>query len=390
MFIAGQTHLNFSSGKGRSFVGKGVMASFFEHFASLPDPRVERTRLHKLSDILFITMAAVLSGCDDWNEIELYGETKEEWLRNYLELPSGIPSHDTFNRVFSLLDPEALRQCFLCWVQEVASLTKGEVVSIDGKWLCSSGEDGKRSLIHLVSAWSEANQMMLAQVKVEEKTNEITAIPTLLKVLELNGCIVTLDAMGCQKEVAGAIVEKGADYILAAKGNQGFLLDDIREAFSEQQPSSENITTEVGHGRIEKRTCRVIEDTEWICRKQEWKGLCSLIEITSERTHKLSGERQSEVRYYISSLSADASAFNRYIRSHWGIENSLHWTLDVVFHEDESQKRAGHAAENFALITRIALNLLKADKQSKISMKNKRHKAGWDNNYISQLLTQKN
>jgi predicted transposase YbfD/YdcC len=365
------------------------MSSFFEHFASLPDPRVERTRLHKLSDILFITLAAVLSGCDDWNEIELYGKTKEEWLREYLELPSGIPSHDTFNRVFSLLDAEALRACFLSWVEEVACLTKGEVVSIDGKRLCSSGEDGKRSLIHLVSAWSEANQLMLAAVKVKEKTNEITAIPTLLSVLELKGCIVTLDAIGCQREIAEAIVEKGADYILAVKGNQGFLLDDSKEAFAEQKPSSENMTTEVGHGRIEKRTCRVIEDPAWICRKEEWKGLQSLVEITSERTNKTSGEKQAEVRYYISSLSADAASFNRYVRSHWGIENSLHWTLDVVFHEDQSQKRAGHAAENFALITRIALNLLKADNQSRLSMKNKRHKAAWDNNYIIQLLTQK-
>ncbi len=367
------------------------MSSFFAHFASLPDPRVERTRLHKLSDILFITMAAVLSGCDDWNEIELYGESKQEWLSRYLELPNGIPSHDTFNRVFSLLDAEALRQCFLSWVEEVACLTKGEVVSIDGKRLCSSGEEGKRCFIHLLSAWSEANQMMLAEMKVEEKSNEITAIPSLLNVLELKGCIVTLDAMGCQREIAEAIVEKGADYILAVKGNQAFLLDDIKEAFVEQKPTSEHSTTELGHGRIEKRTCRVIQDTEWVCRKQQWKGLQSLIEITSERTSKATGQQGREVRYYISSLLADAASFNRYIRSHWGIENHLHWTLDVVFHEDQSQKRAGHAAENFALITRIALNLLKADKSTKLSMKNKRHKAAWVNDYIIQLLTsQKN
>lgn len=366
------------------------MSSFFEHFGSLADPRVERTRLHKLSDILFITMAAVLSGCDDWNEIELYAEMKEEWLRKYLELPGGIPSHDTFNRVFSLLDPEALRLCFLSWVESVARLTEGEVVSIDGKRLCGSGEDGKRSLIHLVSAWSGANQMVLAQVKVEEKSNEITAIPTLLDVLELKSCIVTIDAMGCQKEIAERITAKGADYILAVKGNQGFLLDDIKEAFTQDSPSSKDVQTELGHGRIEKRSCRVLQNTEWICRRQEWKNLTSLIEITSERTNKATGEQQKEVRYYISSLPADAASFNRHIRSHWGIENSLHWTLDVVFHEDQSQKRAGHAAENFALITRIALNVLKADKQSKISMKNKRHKAGWDNNYIIQLLTQIN
>jgi predicted transposase YbfD/YdcC len=212
----------------------------------------------------------------------------------------------------------------------------------------------------------------------------------LLNVLELKGCIVTLDAMGCQREIAERIIDKGADYILAVKGNQGFLQDDIKEAFAQDESASETVQTEVGHGRIEKRTCRVLHDAEWICRRNEWKNLQSLIEITSERTHKASGEKQSEVRYYISSLSADAASFNRHVRSHWGIENHLHWTLDVVFHEDQSHKRAGHAAENFALITRIVLNVLKTDKTTKISMKNKRHKAGWDNNYIIQLLTQKN
>lgn len=364
------------------------MSSFFEHFETLPDPRIERTRRHNLSDILFITIAAVLSGCDDWNEIELYGETKEPWLRKYLELAGGIPSHDTFNRVFSLLEPDALRECFLSWIEQVARLTGGEVVSIDGKRLCGSGEDGKRSIIHMVSAWSSANSLVLAQVKVDDKSNEITAIPTLLKVLELKGCIVTLDAMGCQKEIAEGIINKGADYILAVKGNQGFLLDDIKDAFSESKKIESHTDLSQGHGRIEKRTCRVIKDTDWICRKEQWKGLKTLIEIRAERTIKATGEkRKEEVRYYISSLASDALSFNQLIRTHWGIENHLHWTLDVVFHEDQSQKRAGHAAENFALINRIALNLLKADKQSKISMKNKRHKAGWDNDYLIHLLT---
>ncbi len=369
---------------GKSF----FMCSFFEHFADLPDPRLERTKQHKLSDILFITIAAVLSGCDDWNAIELYGETKEEWLRKYLELPNGIPSHDTFNRLFAALDSTALRECFLSWVQSVVSVTEGEVVSIDGKRLCASGEQGKRSLIHLVSAWSEANHMVLAQYKVEDKSNEITAIPTLLDVLELKSCIVTIDAMGCQKEIASSIIDKEADYILAVKGNQPFLLDDIKEAFTENPSTSEDVQVGVGHGRIERRTCRVLHDTDWICKAKEWKELKSLIEITAERTHKTSGEQQKEVRYYISSLKADAASFNNYIRSHWGIENHLHWTLDVVFSEDESRKRAGHAAENFALITRIALNLLKNDGSTKVSMKSKRHKAGWDNEYVIHLLTQ--
>lgn len=363
------------------------MSSFFEHFADLPDPRIERTKQHKLLDILFITVAAVLSGCDDWNAIELYGEAKEEWLRRYLELPHGIPSHDTFNRVFAALDAAALQTCFLHWVQAVASLTAGEVVSIDGKRLCASGEDGKRSIVHLVSAWSEANALVLAQVKVEAKSNEITAIPTLLDILDLKGCIVTLDAMGCQKEIAQAIIDRQAHYILAVKANQAFLLDDIREAFAHCPVASEDLLIGVGHGRLERRTCRVLHDTDWICKQQEWKGLQSLIEITAERTHKSTGEQQKQTRYYISSLAAGAACFNECIRSHWGIENHLHWTLDVVFSEDESRKRAGHAAENFALVTRMALNLLKKDKQTKLSMKNKRHKAAWNNDYVIHLLT---
>lgn len=242
----------------------------------------------------------------------------------------------------------------------------------------------------MVSAWSEANALVLAQVKVKDKSNEITAIPTLLDVLDTKGCIVTIDAMGCQKEIAQDIIRRQAHYILAVKANQAFLLDDIREAFAHCPAASEELRLGVGHGRVERRTCRVLHDTTWICKQEEWKDLKSLIEITAERTHKNTGERQKQIRYYISSLAADAACFNDCIRSHWGIENHLHWTLDVVFSEDESRKRAGHAAENFALITRLALNLLKADKCPTISMKNKRHKAGWDNNYIVHLLTHKN
>ncbi|MBD0287644.1 MAG: ISAs1 family transposase [Flavisolibacter sp.] len=363
------------------------MPSFFEHFGSLPDPRFDRTKLHKLSDILFITIAVVLSGCDDWNEIELYGETKEEWLRKYLELPNGIPSHDTFNRVFAALDPFALQACFLSWVEAVAELSKGTQVSIDDKRLCASGQDGKRSIIHVVSAWSEANHMVLAQVKVGDKSNVITAIPAPLDLLDLKGCIVTIDAMGCQREIASSIVDKEADHILAVKANQEFLLDDIKEAFTKNKMMESDTEMNMGHGRIERRICRVLQDTEWVCKAEEWKGLKTLIEISAERTGKSTGEWQKETRYYISSLAADAASFNQYIRGHWGIENHLHWTLDVVFSEDRSQKRAGNAAQNFALVNRIALNLLNNDKTTKASMKNKRHKAGWDNNYLLHLLT---
>lgn len=365
------------------------MTSFVELFSSLPDPRVERTRKHKLIDILVITIAAVLSGCDDWNEIELYGNSKKEWLKTFLELPEGIPSHDTFNRVFAMLDPEALQKHFLSWVQSVAAISEGQIISMDGKRLCGSGKDGSKSIIHLVSAWSSANNLVLAQTKVEDKTNEITAIPQLLDILMLKGCIITIDAMGCQKEIAAKIIDKEADYILAVKNNQEHLLDDLHEAFAQSKVDAIATQTELGHGRIEKRTCKLIRDSEWVCKEKEWKALKTLIEISTERTNKTTGETQRETRYYISSLQADAKRFNEAIRRHWSIENNLHWCLDVVFKEDSSHKQAGNAAENFAIITRIALSLIKNDKTKKTSMKNKRHLAGWDNNFLSALLFNK-
>jgi predicted transposase YbfD/YdcC len=362
------------------------MSSFIELFSSLPDPRVERTRKHKLIDILVITLAAVLSGCDDWNAIELYGNSKHQWLNTFLELPEGIPSHDTFNRVFAMLDPQALQQRFLSWVQSVAVITEGQLISVDGKRLCGSGKDSSKSIIHLVSAWSGANQLVLAQTKVEDKTNEITAIPQLLDVLMLKGCIITIDAMGCQREIAAKVIDKEADYILAVKNNQQHLSDDLQEAFAQSKADASSTHTELGHGRIEKRTCKLISDTAWVCKQPDWKGLKTLVEISTERTNKSSGEVQRETRYYISSLQADANTFNQSIRQHWGIENNLHWCLDVVFHEDDSHKRAGNAAENFAMITRIALHLIKNDKTRKTSMKNKRHLAGWDDSFLASLL----
>lgn len=363
------------------------MPRFLEFFETLPDPRVERTKRHKLADIVFITIAAVLSGCDDWNDIEFYGQSKQSWLSHYIELPNGIPSHDTFNRVFAALDPLALQQCFLTWVQSIATHSQGNIVSIDGKRLCGSGSNGSKSIVHMVSAWSSANALVLAQYKVDDKSNEITAIPSLLEVLELKGCIVTIDAMGCQKEIAEAIVDKGADYILAVKGNQQFLLDDIREAFTQSKASSEDQQLSVDHGRVEKRICRTIAGSDWVCKAEQWKGLKTLVEITAYRTDKSTGETASEVRYYISSLNGEALLFNKAIRAHWGIENGLHWTLDVVFSEDQSHKRAGQAAQNFSIVNRIALNLFKADKSVKLSMKSKRHKAAWENDYITHFTS---
>jgi len=364
------------------------MTGLTRFFEPMEDPRVERTRRHNFIDIISITIAAVLCGCEDWNEIELFGNLKKDWLSTFLALPNGIPSHDTFNRFFASLNPEALQQCFLNWIQQVAHITEGRIVSIDGKRLCGSGTQGKKAIVHMVSAWCNVNNMVLGQVKTDDKSNEITAIPELLNMLDIKGCTVTIDAMGCQTNIASQIVEKGADYLLAVKGNQGHLLDDIKEAFEQTPVLQEQLSTtlETGHGRIEKRTCRMIDDTDWICKSKEWKGLKSLIEITAERTDKLSGEQSIECRYYISSAIAKADEMLQATRQHWSIENKLHWMLDVNFGEDASQKKAGNAAQNFSVISRIALNLLQNEKSKKLSIKKKRLAAGWEHSYLEKLL----
>lgn len=364
------------------------MQGLIRFFGGMEDPRVDRTRQHKFIDIITITMAAVICGCDDWNEIELFGKLKKEWFKQFLELPNGIPSHDTFNRFFAALDPAALQQCFLDWIQSMAQITEGRVVSIDGKRLCGSGEQGKKAIVHMVSAWCNANAMVMGQVKTDDKSNEITAIPELLKLLDIQGCTVTIDAMGCQTAIAEAIIEREGDYVLAVKGNQGHLLDDLKEAFEQTNATKENSTTtvETGHGRIEKRTCQVTTDTSWVCRDTQWKGLAGLIKITSERTNKTTGEKQTDCRYYISSRQCGPTEMLSIIRQHWGIENKLHWMLDVHFGEDASQKRAGYAAQNFSIISRIALNLLQNEKSRKLSIKKKRLAAGWQHEYLALLL----
>ena len=366
------------------------MSKFIEIFSSLPDPRVDRCKKHELSDILYITIVAVLCGANDWEEIEDFALAREDWFRDFLKLPNGIPSHDTFNRVFSLLDPGALQERFIEWVRCIATISCGQIVAIDGKRLCNSGEHGKKSIVHMVSAFSNANSLVLGQLKVDDKTNEITAIPELLKDLYVKGCIITIDAMGCQTDIAKAILAKEADYVLAVKGNQGHLYDDIKEAFAEGIITSHHTTSCVNHGRIEKRTCTVIDDITWVCRREQWAGLRSLVMIESERTIKNTGETEKQSRYYISSLPADAVILNNAIRSHWGIENKLHWTLDVVFQEDKSRKRAGHAAENFSTISKIVLNILKQKNDMKgsqqVSIKRKRFKCNISTDYLKGVL----
>ena len=368
------------------------MASIIEHFSKLCDPRTkEHKKEHKLIDILFITIAAVICGAEDWNDIEFYGQEKEDWLKTILELPCGIPSHDTFNRVFSLIDPSELQNCFISWVQSIAKISEGQIISIDGKRMCNSGEQGKKAIIHMVSAWSNENSMVLGQVKVNDKSNEITAIPALLDLLMVKGCWITIDAMGCQKDIAGKIKSKEAEYILAVKDNQQHLHDDIKDAFKHGIIEQVDKQSNLGHGRIEKRTCRIITAMEWICRIENWQDLQTLIEIKSERTIKATGVKETQIRHYISSAVSTAKRFNEAIREHWGIENSLHWTLDVAFNEDNSMKRAGNAAENFSVITKIALNAVKQSElkkgMTKLSVKSKRKKAGWNNEYLTAILT---
>ena len=368
------------------------MSGIIEHFSSLADPRTkEHKKEHKLIDILFITIAAVICGAEDWNDIELYGEQKEDWLKTILELPSGIPSHDTFNRVFSLIEPSELQNCFISWVQSIAKITDGQIISIDGKRMCNSGEQGKKAVIHMVSAWSNANSMVLGQIKVNDKSNEITAIPALLDLLMVKGCWITIDAMGCQKDIAAKIKSKEAEYILAVKDNQAHLHDDIKDAFKHGITEQVHEQSNLGHGRIEKRACRIITAMEWVCKAEDWQGLQTLIEIKSERTIKATGVKETQTRHYISSALSTAKKFNEAIREHWGIENNLHWVLDVAFNEDNSMKRAGNAAENFSVISKIALNAVRQSEQKKgatrLSVKSKRKKAGWSNDYLTAILT---
>jgi predicted transposase YbfD/YdcC len=362
------------------------MENPLKYFAELRDPRVERNREHLLEEVLLISIAAVLSGAESWNDIADYGNAKLEWLKTFLTLPSGIPSHDTFNRVFAALDPEQLEKGFAAWVGSIAKLTAGSVVAIDGKSLRGTREPGSKAIVHMVSAWAEGNGLVLAQRKVDEKSNEITAIPKLLEALELSGTVVTIDAMGCQRGIAEKIVAKQADYILAVKENQGSLLDGIRDSF--QMLPADAVAEEIdcGHGRVERRTCSVIADLSLLERAAEWPSLQGLVRIRAERYHKTTGKTETETRFYITSLKPDAARLNRAIRQHWGIENKLHWTLDVGFGEDLSRKRAGHSAQNFSLLNRIALNILKHDKSSNRGIKGKRLNAAWDHPYLLKLL----
>lgn len=356
-------------------------------FGQIDDPRSDINKLHNLNDILLIGIISVICAADTWKNMEGYAKAKEDFLRTFLELPNGIPSHDTFNRVFSAIDSEQFEDCFIQWINTLAKITQGEVVAIDGKTIRGAKANGKKSPVHMVSAWANDNNLVLGQVKVNEKSNEITAIPKLLEVLSIKGAIVTIDAMGCQTDIAAKIISKKADYILAVKDNQKLLHQNIQDEFRFSKAIKVATDLDMGHGRIETRTASVITDFKFIEQNNKWEKLHSIIKIESIREFKNSNKpTETATRYYISSLSADAEDFQKAIRLHWGVENKLHWTLDVAFSEDASRKRTGNAAQNFSILNKIALNKLKNEKTEKQGVKGKRLRAAWDNTYLIKVL----
>lgn len=362
-------------------------------FSEIPDPRNEPQRRHLLSDILTIAILAIICGADDWVDIALFGRSKEKWLRTFLELPHGIPSHDTFGRVFARLDTESFSKCFSIWTQSLVGSLPG-VIAIDGKTLRRSFDKAARkAAIHMVSAWSCENRLVLAQLKTEAKSNEIKAIPKLLNLLDIEKNIVTTDAMGCQKDIARQITDRNADYLFCLKGNHGSIHDSVRFLFDwEKRDCFRGIecdrfeSVEKGHGRIETRRMFCTGNLSAIEEASSWEGLRSIAML--ESTRLVDGLETSERRYFLSSLAPDAKKLAYAARAHWGIENGLHWVLDVAFDEDRRRNSKGNSAENFAILRHIALNLLKREKTTKTGIKGKRLKAGWDENYLLQLLTE--
>lgn len=365
-----------------------------DHFKQMTDPRVERTRRHKLIDIINIAICAVICGADTWVNIESYGQAKFEWLKQFLELPNGITSHDTFARLFARLEPEEFQLSFLNWIKSISNIMKGEVIAIDGKNLRHSYDASfDKAAIYMVSAWATQNRLVLGQVKVDDKSNEITAIPELLKVLSLNGCIVTIDAMGCQREIVKQIREGGGDYVITLKKNQGGLYERVEALFQSaltQQYKGFTFSStrplEQGHGREETRYCMMLSEIQaQIDPERKWLDLQSVGRQDAMRV--VNGKTTIETRYFISSLPNDAEVLADSIRQHWGVENSLHWVLDVAFREDDSRIRKDNAPQNFAILRHIAGNLLQQDKSVKTGVKNKRLRAGCDNEYLAKVLS---
>lgn len=368
------------------------VTTFSTHFHDIEDQRIERTKFHLLHDILVIAICAVICGADGPSAIEQYARAKQNWLKTFLKLPNGIPSHDTIGRVMAQIDPQQFQTCFIRWIQDICHLLPGEVVPIDGKTLRRSFDtEFDQDPIHIVSAWATNNRLVLGQIKVDEKSNEITAIPELIDALDLTDCVVTIDAMGCQKQIATRIRTKGAQYVLALKKNQGTLYTEVRDLFHRLR-GDETLArvldyyemTDQGHGRHEIRRYWTTGTLDRLSTRDQWSDLHAVGMVESERT--LAGETTIETRYYILSLPSNAQMFGNAARAHWGIENSVHWVLDVTFREDESRIRMGHGPENFAILRHIAINLLREETSFKGSIKTKRLKCGWNDAYLSKVL----
>jgi len=370
-----------------------------EHFSKVSDPRKDRTKDHKLIDIIVIAICAVIRGAEGWTDIENFGNSKLPWLKTFLELPNGIPSHDTFGRVFSLIDAQQFQHSFSEWVLSVNEIIQGQIINIDGKCLRGSHDQrlGKRA-IYMVSAWAEENEIVLGQRKVDEKSNEITAIPELLKMLALSGCLVTIDAIGTQTEIAKTIIEAKADYVLSVKENQGHLYEDISVLFAVDQAQNFKYasfeyakTTNKGHGRIDIRECWSTSNPEYlnlIRNVKNWIGLRSMAMVVCTRI--IDGQETRHVRFYISSLPSNAQRLLRAVRRHWSIENELHWVLDVALNEDHSRVRKDQAPENLAVLRHIALNLLKQEKTAKGGFHAKQLQAAWKEDYLLKVLASGN
>ena len=372
---------------------KCSVADLAQHFAPLPDPRVVGRTAYPLINIVFIAICAVICGVETCTGMAVFAESKRTWLSRFLDLSAGIPSHDTFNDVLRHLDPTAFERCFLRWVQALVAVSEGQVVAIDGKTLRGSSDKAAgQAALHLVSVWATQNQLCLGQRAVAVKSNEITAIPQLLEVVELAGGVVTIDAMGCQKQIAAKIREREADYVLAVKRNQGRLYEDVTGAFREAMEQDfadleydQYTTAERGHGRVEYRTYYTLPVQNRVRDRVGWADLALLGVAIRER--QVGAETEVASRFYIASRALSAQAFAQAVRGHWGIENQLHWQLDVTFREDGSRLHKGHAPQNFSLLRRIALSLLKQESTCKNGIAIKRQKAGWDHKYLERVLT---
>jgi len=356
------------------------------HFENIADPRKYNIR-HKLIDIITIAICALVCGAQTWVHVQEYGESKQHWLKEFLELPNGIPSHDTFGRFFSMLDPKQFTDAFISWSQSIRALI-GQI-AIDGKTLRASYDKAmEKGAIHMVSAWVVDNGIVLGQVKTGEKSNEITAIPELLKQIELKNVIVSIDAMGTQTAIAQQIIDQKGDYVLALKGNQSTLHDQVRMFFEnlKQAPSGPDRfeTVDGDHGRIETRRYATSSDIDWLQGKENWASLKTIIQVQRER--HVDDKPGTETSYYISSLSGDVQKIARAIRGHWQIENSLHWVLDMTFDEDRCRVRKDHAPANMAVLRHIVLNMIRQEKSFKGGVQTKRLKAGWENNYMLKIL----